>query len=131
MFITNAYAEEDTIKIEETATLPAAPEPIQSGWTSMVPMILIFAALYFLLIRPQEKRRREQLSLVSGVKKGEEIVTSSGIYGVITKVSDDNTVEVEIAKDVNIKMLKTAIADITSRTLLEKEKKESKKIKGK
>lgn len=132
MFTTNAYADENTIQIEETASsLPVAPEPVQSGWMSMVPMVLIFVVFYFLLIRPQEKRRREQLSLVSGVKKGEEVVASSGICGVVTKVNDDNTVEVEIAKDVSIKILKTAIAEITSRTAIDKEKKETKKIKGK
>lgn len=131
MFIANAYAEEDTIQIEETASLPPAPEPVQAGWTSMVPMILIFVVFYFLLIRPQEKRRRAQLALVSGVKKGEEVVTSSGIYGTVSKVNDDNTVEIEIANDVNIKVLKSAIADITSRTAQEQDKKETKKIKGK
>lgn len=131
MFITNAYADGNTIQIEETTSLPVAPEPVQSGWMSMVPMVLIFVVFYFLLIRPQEKRRRQQQELVGGVKKGEEVVTSSGICGVVSKVNDDNTVEVEIAKDVSIKVLKTAIADITSRTAIEKEKKEVKKIKGK
>ena len=48
MFTTNAYADENTIQIEETASsLPVAPEPVQSGWMSMVPMVLIFVVFYF------------------------------------------------------------------------------------
>ena len=125
MFINEAYAQEnsptsagtDTITLQDSDALPQAPESLASNWTSLVPMVLIFAVFYFLLIRPQDKRRRAQQDLVSGVKKGEEVVTSSGIIGVVSKINDsDNTVFVSIAKDVEIKMLKTAITDILSRT---------------
>ncbi len=117
MFINNAYAETTTtLPLQGTESLPKAPESIQSNWTSMVPIVLMCAVFYFLLIRPQEKRRREQADLVSGVKQGEEVMTNSGLFGVVTAVNDnDNTVELEIAKDVRVKLLKTAITDITSR----------------
>ena len=124
MLITEAYANDDTIAIEEVESLPKAPDQFQSGWTSIIPMILIFVVLYFFLIRPQEKRRKQQEELVGGVKKGEEVVTSSGIIGVITKLIDDNKIEVEIAKDVQVKMLKSAIIDISSRKVEIKNKKE-------
>jgi preprotein translocase subunit YajC len=127
MFTTKAYASDTTVvstKVSEE--LPKAPEPFYSGWTSMIPMVLIFVVFYFLLIRPQEKRRRLQEDLVKGVKKGEEILTNSGIFGIITKINDsDNTVEVEIAKDTEVKILKSAIVNIISR------KKEEKSNKGK
>lgn len=79
-------------------------------------MLLIFVVFYFFLIRPQEKRRREKESLVNSVKKGEEVVTTGGIFGVVSKVNDgDNTVDLQIAENINIKILKTAISDLTSR----------------
>jgi len=126
MFFTNAFAaKDDTISVTESEALPKAPEQISSSWTGMIPMVLIFAVFYFLLIRPQEKRRKQQEGLVSGVKKGEEVVFSGGIFGIVTKLnSNDNTVEVEISKDVQIKILKSSIIDIISRKKEEKNKKD-------
>lgn len=110
----------DIIEIQETEAVPTEKaqglSSTMSSLTSFIPMILIFVVFYFLLLRPQEKRRRERERLVSSVKKGEEILTNSGICGVVSKVTEnDRIVEVEIAKDVKIKILKTAIAEITSR----------------
>ncbi|HJD67182.1 MAG: preprotein translocase subunit YajC [Rickettsia endosymbiont of Graphium doson] len=108
----------DTIEIQETEVVPVeTTNSLQSGLTSLIPMVLIFAVFYFLLLRPQEKRRKEREKLVSEVKKGEEVLTNSGIYGIVTKVSESEpNIEVEIAKDVRIKVLKSAIVDITSRS---------------
>jgi len=116
MFIENALADTDTITIQDTGSEAAAPPAVESGWTSLVPMVLIFVVFYFLLIRPQEKKRRRQETLVSGVKKGEEVLTNSGLFGTVTKINDsDNTIIVQIAKDVEVKMLKNSISDILSR----------------
>jgi len=130
MTINQAYAQDeqastqvDTITLKDSDALPQAPESIGSNWTSLVPMVLIFAVFYFLLIRPQEKRRRAQQDVVSGVKKGEEVLTNSGIIGIVSKINDsDNTVLLSIAKDVEIKILKTSISDILSRTKKEEVK---------
>ncbi|AGJ02256.1 Protein translocase subunit SecD [Rickettsia prowazekii str. Breinl] len=112
----NQINNNETIEIQETDTVPVETNSLQSGLTSLIPMILIFAVFYFLLLRPQEKRRKEREKLVSGVKKGEEVLINSGIYGIVTKVSEnDNNIEIEIAKDVRIKAIKSAIVDITSR----------------
>lgn len=133
MFINDAYAETDTITVADTDKAPQAPAPVESNWASIVPMLLIFVVFYFLLIRPQDKRRRQQETLVAGVKKGEEILTSSGLYGIVRKINDsDNTILVQVANGVEIKMLKTSIADIVSRKKQEaladkSKKKESKK----
>lgn len=117
---------DDTIAINQSSeltTLPQAPEAIGSGWMSMLPMVLIFVVMYFLLIRPQEKKRREQQALVSKVKVGEEVLTNSGIFGRVVKVREDsNIVEVEIAPNTVIKIDKNAIADITSRLKLDNDK---------
>lgn len=96
------------------------PEITQNIFTSLIPLISIFVVFYFLLIRPQEKKRREQEELVGTIKKGEEILTNSGIYGVVTRMTEnDPNIEVAIAKDVNIKILKSAIATIVSRQKVE------------
>ena len=105
MFIDNALADTDTITIQDSEGTPDAPPAIESGLTSLVPMVLIFVVFYFLLIRPQEKKRRAQETLVAGVKKGEEVLTNTGIYGVVTKINDsDNTVMVRIADNVEVKI---------------------------
>ena len=88
MFINDVYAQEslrkatssDTVTLQDSDALPKAPESIGNSWTSLVPMVLIFAVFYFLLIRPQEKRRRAQQDLVSGVKKGEESINKFWHY---------------------------------------------------
>ncbi|WP_341790274.1 preprotein translocase subunit YajC [Rickettsia endosymbiont of Polydrusus tereticollis] len=113
---TNTANNSDIIEIQETEVVPVEPSQPFSGLTSLIPMVLIFAVFYFLLLRPQEKRRRQREKLVGDVKKGEEVLTNSGIFGTVSKVNDtDNKIEVEIAKDVHIKILKSAIVDITSR----------------
>jgi len=128
MFINNAIADTDTITIQDSSSTPDAPSAIESSWTSLVPMILIFAVFYFLLIRPQEKKRRAQETLVSGVKQGEEVLTNSGIFGTVTKINDsDNTIMVSIAKDVEVKILKNSIADIVSRSKAKAEAEAAKK----
>lgn len=112
---------EETTIIQDAPTTPAAPPPVETAWTSMIPMALIFVVMYFLLIRPQNKRRKEQENLVSGVKKGEEVLTTSGIFGIITQINEsDNTVMLKISNDTEIKVLKNTIADITSRVVKDK-----------
>ncbi len=120
----------DTITVQDASSAPAAPPPVESSLlTNLVPMVLIFVVFYFLLIRPQEKKRRNQETLVSGVKKGEEVMTSSGLFGVVSKINDsDNTVMVQIAKDVEVKVLKSSIADIVSRSKKAEDNKDKKQI---
>lgn len=130
MFINDAIADTDTITIQDSGNTPDAPPPIEPNWmSSLAPMVLIFAVFYFLLIRPQEKKRKAQESLVSGVKKGEEILTNSGIFGTVTKINDsDNTIMVNVAKDVEVKILKNSIADIISRSRAKAEAEAAKKM---
>lgn len=86
------------------------------GLLSFAPFILIFIVMWFLMIRPQQKKQKEHQAMVRAAKRGDRIVTSGGIIGQITKANEaDNDVEVEIAKDVKIRVLRTAIADIVNR----------------
>lgn len=135
MFINDIYAQEsltnhtssNTVPLQDSNNLTKAPESIGNSWTSLVPMVLIFAVFYFLLIRPQEKRRRSQQALVSSVTKGEEVLTNSGIIGIVSKINNnDNIVHISISKDIEIKMLKTSISDILSRPKTKEAKKNNK-----
>lgn len=130
MIIENCYAEENLMNTE-SGQLPPAPDQIAPSWiSSMIPMVLMIFVFYFLLIRPQEKKRKAQENLVNGVKKGEEVLTSSGIFGIVNKLNDnDNSFELQVAKDVNIKLLKNSIIDITSRKKIDNPNKENKTTK--
>ena len=125
--------ETEAITIQDVDMTPTPPaESMESGWINLLPMVAVFAIFYFFLLRPQEKKRREKEELVSAVKKGEDVVTSSGIFGTVKKINDsDNTVNLEIATGVEVKILKTAIADITSRPkkISEKDQKTAEKTK--
>jgi preprotein translocase subunit YajC len=77
---------------------------------AFLPLILLFAVFYFLLIRPQQKRAKTHKSFIENLKKGDRVVTSGGMYGTITGVTDDS-VTIEVAEKVRVKVLKSAIAD--------------------
>lgn len=78
---------------------------------SLLPFILIFVIMYFLLFRPQMKRQKEQTRLVSSLKTGDRVVTGSGIHGLISNVKD-RTVILKIADNVKIELEKSAIASV-------------------
>ena len=87
------------------------------GLSSLLPFLLIFVVFYFFLIRPQQKRAKEHREMVNNVKRGDKIVTSGGLIGTVVKVVDDiDTVEVEIAKDVKVHVVRAMIADIRGKT---------------
>lgn len=110
--------QEATIATSGTnANLPVAPESVQNSiLTSLGPMVLIFGVFYFLLIRPQEKKRKAQEQLISTVKAGEEVLLHSGIYGKVTKVNEnDSTMIIQVAENTEMKVMQSAIVDIISR----------------
>ncbi|MBT3247848.1 MAG: preprotein translocase subunit YajC [Actinobacteria bacterium] len=73
-----------------------------------LPLIAIFAIMYFLMIRPQQKKMRQQRSLVDSLKTGDEVVLNSGIFGVISEV-DGDVVWLEVAGDLELKVLRGAV----------------------
>lgn len=75
----------------------------------IVMMVLMFAVIYFMLIRPQQKRQKEQQALRDALKRGDKVVTNGGIYGSISAI-EDQLVTLEIAKDVRIRILRGQIA---------------------
>jgi preprotein translocase subunit YajC len=79
------------------------------------PLLMIFVVFYFLLIRPQQKRAAEHAASVNAVQRNDDVVTAGGLMGKVTKVADDH-VEVEIASGVKVKVVKSTLATVTSRT---------------
>ena len=78
-----------------------------SNFAQFIPLILIFVIFYFFLIRPQQKKVKEHKAMVEGLKRGDKVVTSGGITGTITRVVDNDKVEVEIADNVTVEVVRT------------------------
>jgi preprotein translocase subunit YajC len=87
------------------------------GGLGLMPIILVMVIFYFLLIRPQQKRAKQHKAMLSELKRGDKIVTNGGLTGTIIKAIDDSeTIEVEIAKDVKVNVVRTMIADVRGKT---------------
>ena len=99
--------------------LQAQSDGIASLVSSLLPFILIIAVFYFLILRPQQKRQKERAKLLEGVKKGDKIITSGGIHGLVEGVEDDSVL-VKIEDNVKVKTDKAAIGTIVG---LKKKKK--------
>ena len=95
-----------------TPAAGAAGAPGQPGFmATLFPFALMFVVIYFLVIRPQQKRAREQQQMLGGLKHGDEILTSSGILGKVTGIAD-KVVTVEVADNVRVKMLKSQVSQV-------------------
>ncbi|MBD1205573.1 MAG: preprotein translocase subunit YajC [Rhodobacteraceae bacterium] len=103
MFATPAYAQ-------------AAGAGAGSAFASFVPLILIFAIMYFLLIRPQQKKMKEHKAMVEALRRGDQVLTQGGIVGKVTKVQEDGQLEVEIAENVKVKVMRHTIVQVMSKT---------------
>ena len=104
MFVTPAYAQD---------AAAGAAGIMTSG---LVPMILIVVIMYFLMIRPQQKRLKEHKAMVEALRRGDQVVTQGGILGKVSKVQDDGIVEVEIAEGVKVKVMRATISQVISKT---------------
>ncbi len=92
------------------------------GLTAFVPLLLMFAIFYFLLIRPQQKKAKQHQEMINDLKKGDRVVTSGGIHGLITAV-DDAIFTIEIADKVRVKVSRGNIAALNQQQVKPKEKK--------
>jgi len=87
------------------------------GIESFIPLILIFGIMYFLLIRPQQKKLKEHQAMVEALRRGDQVITQGGIVGKVVKVKDEsNEVEVEIASGVNVRVIRSTIATVMNKT---------------
>jgi preprotein translocase subunit YajC len=87
-----------------------------SAFASFVPLILIFAIMYFLLIRPQQKKVKQHQKMVEALRRGDQVVTAGGLVGKVTKVREDGEIEVELAENVKVRVVKSTIATVRSKT---------------
>jgi len=83
---------------------------------SFIPLILIFVIMYFLMIRPQQQQRKAHEAMVAALRRGDQVITSGGFIGKITKVKDDEEVEVELAEGVRVRVVRSTIAKVVSKT---------------
>ncbi len=87
------------------------------GIESLIPLILIFGIMYFLLIRPQQKKLKEHQMMVAALRRGDQVITQGGIMGKVVKVKDDVAeVEVEIASGVTVRVIRSTIATVANKT---------------
>lgn len=86
------------------------------GIQQFVPLILIFGIMYFLLIRPQQKKVKQHQAMVAALRRGDQVVTQGGMIGKVVKVKDDGEVEVEIADGVKVRVVQSTIATVISKT---------------
>ncbi|MGA7975479.1 MAG: preprotein translocase subunit YajC [Pseudolabrys sp.] len=82
---------------------------------SLLPFALIFVIMYFLILRPQQKRVKSHQDMVKNVRRGDTVVTNGGLVGKVTKVIDDDQIEIEIASDVRIRQMRGMLTDVRAK----------------
>ncbi|MBV9112242.1 MAG: preprotein translocase subunit YajC [Hyphomicrobiales bacterium] len=103
MFITPAYA-------QAAGGLGTTDMLVQ-----FAPLVFVFAIMYVLLFRPQQKRAAEHKLMIKNVRRGDTVITNGGIVGRVTKVIDDNELEAEIADNVRVRVVRSMIADVRAK----------------
>ncbi len=103
MFISSAFA--------QTAPAAAAGGDMQSSLMSMLPLVLMFVVLYFVMIRPQMKKQKEHRAMIDALAKGDEVVTGGGLLGKVAKLTE-STVGLEVAPGVEIQIQRSAVVQI-------------------
>jgi preprotein translocase subunit YajC len=86
------------------------------GLGPLIPLILIFVVFWFLLIRPQQKKAKEHREMLGQLRRGDQIVTSGGLIGKVTKVVSDTELQVEIAEEVRVRVMRGMVSSVLSRT---------------
>ena len=83
--------------------------------SSLVPLVLLFGIFYFLIIRPQQTRLKAHQAMVAAVKRGDTVVTAGGLIGKVSKVKDDGELMVEIADNVQVRVLKSTLTEVRTK----------------
>jgi preprotein translocase subunit YajC len=109
MFISPAFAQAATTA---TSTSAGANDMLMS----VLPFIFIFIIMYFLILRPQQKRMKDHQMMIKNLRKGDVVVTNGGMVGKITKVIDDEEVEVQLAEGFKVRQLRAMITQIRSKS---------------
>jgi len=105
MFVSPAYAQ-----------AAGSAGGIAGGVEAFLPLVLIFVVFYFLMIRPQQKRMKVHKEMLAALRRGDRVVLASGIMGLVTKVTSDTEVQVEIADGVKVRVVRSAIQEVVAKT---------------
>lgn len=115
---------------DAAAVAPNAGSAGSAGFASFIPLVLMLSVFYFLLIRPQQKKMKEHKAMVEALRRGDKVVTSSGMMGTVYKIdADTGVIQVEVAEDVVIKFVKSAITEVLSKPEPANNNKEIKEVK--
>ena len=108
MFITPAFAQSNPLSARFGG---------DSGgmMISLLPLILIFVIMYFLVLRPQQQKVKQHQELVKALRRGDTVVTNGGLVGKVTKVVDDDQIEVEIADGVRVRQMRSMVSDVRAK----------------
>jgi preprotein translocase subunit YajC len=107
MWITSAYA--------QAATAPASGGFDQSLLVNMLPIVAIIAIMYVLMFRPQQKRAKQHQEMVKNLRKGDSVVTQGGMIGKVTKLVDDEQIEIEIAQGIRVRQLRSMVTEVRAK----------------
>ena len=91
-----------------------------SGFAQFVPLILIFVIFYFFLIRPQQKKVKEHKSMVTALKRGDEVITSGGIVGRVERILGDDKVDILISENVTVQVIQSTVQSLLSQPVVKK-----------
>ncbi|MBP7452125.1 MAG: preprotein translocase subunit YajC [Ottowia sp.] len=103
MFISNAFA--------QTAPAAAAGGDMTSSLMSMLPLVLMFVVLYFIMIRPQMRKQKEHRAMIDALAKGDEVVTAGGMLGKVSSISE-GYIHVQVANGVEVQMQRSAVVQV-------------------
>jgi preprotein translocase subunit YajC len=95
------------------ASTPATPSSDEQLYSSLFMFAMIFVVFYFLIIRPQSKKYKQHLAMISAIKRNDTVITAGGIVGKVTKVSDNGELLVEIAKGVEVSVISSTVSSVT------------------
>jgi preprotein translocase subunit YajC len=101
MFVTPAYAQSSPLGGD--------------AFGMLIPFVLIIVMMYFLILRPQQKRMKDHQELVKNLRRGDTVVTSGGLVGKVTKVVDDDQIEVEIADGVRVRQVRSMVSGVRTK----------------
>jgi preprotein translocase subunit YajC len=116
MFINQAFAQTVDAGTAVAADATAAAGSMPGIWAQLLPLVLIFFVFYFLLIRPQQKKLKAHVDMVSALRRGDKVVLGGGIIGSISRIVDDKEVLVEIAPGTEVRVVRSAIAELWNKT---------------
>jgi preprotein translocase subunit YajC len=87
-----------------------------SSFSILIPMVVVFVIMYFLVLRPQQRKLKQHQEMVKSLRRGDTVITSGGLVGKVTKVVDDDQIEVELAEGVRVRQMRAMVSDVRAKS---------------